>query len=578
MQKKPLSIRYGEYMGHVAVRHNKVSFNDITRHHAPVGDTAERTYALLKVKLLPRDVYRLLAPYVSARFVEQLKNVAPLGLYLAMFQLLALAVQINEPWIILGGFLSVVAGLACFMEGIKVGLMPLAETLGDRLPAKSSLPVVLIITFILGVGVTFAEPAIGALQMAGKSADPVRAALLSELLGQWRWPLVLVIGLGVGVAAVVGALRFIYGWSLKPIIYISLLPTALLTAYAMTDEQLEKAVGLAWDCGAITTGPITVPLVLAMGIGIASAAGKGDEPLSGFGVVTMASIFPVFGVLALAYYVHWQSPGMLPAYAIEPALAPNMVPWHETPPFADMVAGLRAVAPVAVFLYLVLRLVVRERIKRANIVIYGITLCLVGMALFNVGLTFGLTRLGEQSGSIAPAAFESIKGVAGSPLFSWWVGVPVALAFTAILGFGATMAEPALAATGMTVENLTNGAYKKTFLIYSVSAGVGAGMALGIAKTVFALKLGWLLLPAYAMAVALTYFSSEEFVNIAWDCAGVTTGPVTVPLALALGLGFGGAVGASEGFGILALASAGPVISVLATGLWIKWKIRMSHK
>ncbi|MFT4799844.1 MAG: uncharacterized membrane protein (DUF2068 family), partial [Candidatus Azotimanducaceae bacterium] len=133
--------------------------------------------------------------------------------------------------------------------------------------------------------------------------------------------------------------------------------------------------------------------------------------------------------------------------------------------------------------------------------------------------------------------------------------------------------EPALNALGMTVENLTNGSFKKSSLMYAVSLGVGTGIAVGVAKIVFDIPIVYLLVPGYSLAIILTVFSNEEFVNIAWDSAGVTTGPVTVPLVLAMGLGFGNALGAVEGFGILSMASIGPVVAVLSTGLYIKWKI-----
>ena len=112
--------------------------------------------------------------------------------------------------------------------------------------------------------------------------------------------------------------------------------------------------------------------------------------------------------------------------------------------------------------------------------------------------------------------------------------------------------------------------------MYAVSIGVAFGISIGILKIVLDLPLAWLILPGYATAIVLTVFSSEEFVNVAWDSAGVTTGPVTVPLVLAMGLGFGNAVDAIEGFGILSMASIGPIISVLATGLWVQRKARIS--
>ena len=110
-----------------------------------------------------------------------------------------------------------------------------------------------------------------------------------------------------------------------------------------------------------------------------------------------------------------------------------------------------------------------------------------------------------------------------------------------------------------------------------MSIGVGFGISTGVLKIVFDIPIVWLLVPGYVAAVVLTAMSTEEFVNVAWDSAGVTTGPVTVPLVLAMGLGFGDAVGAVEGFGILSMASIGPILAVLTTGIWIRWKIDRRH-
>jgi hypothetical protein len=203
----------------------------------------------------------------------------------------------------------------------------------------------------------------------------------------------------------------------------------------------------------------------------------------------------------------------------------------------------------------------------------GIGLTLIGMIVFNLGLSYGLSALGAQAGGLVPAAFAPLPGVSAAPLYSPLFGMILAFAFAWILGFGATLAEPALNAMGTTVETLTNGAMTKRALVTAVSLGVGSGIALGLAKMVFEIPTLWLLLPGYGLALVMTLASSETFVNVAWDSAGVTTGPVTVPLVLALGLGFGKAVGVADGFGILALASIGPIVSVLAVGLRVRWKL-----
>ncbi|MCW8924241.1 MAG: DUF1538 domain-containing protein [Gammaproteobacteria bacterium] len=570
-------IRFGKYLKEAAAHHDTVSYNDLIPEVQRDAEGRELPVEVTGIKLRAVDVYRLLQPYVTIRVMEQVKAVVPLALYLMLFQMIILRQGVNDSVIITAGLFAVIIGLMFFMEGLKIGLMPFGSSLGTTLPAKSSLPVVLTIAFILGIGVTFAEPAIGALKAAGQVVKVETAPYLYALLNDWSEQLVLVVGIGVGTAAVLGTIRLLYGWSLKPFIYATLTPTILLTVYIQQNEELSKMLGLAWDCGAVTTGPVTVPLVLALGIGIASAAGKGSSSLSGFGIVTLASLFPILGVELLAIYVFYATTpeAIIAAASVGSA---EVAAWYTQTPYAEVIGGIRAIVPLVIFLVIVMKLVLREKIHNAGIISYGIALAVIGMVIFSLGLTYGLAMLGNQAGGFIPAAFSEVSSVEGSPLYFFSLGILIALFFAWALGFGATLAEPALNALGITVEQLTNGAFKKSTLMYAVSFGVGCGIAIGVAKIVFDIQIAYLLVGFYAIAIVLTYFSSEEFVNIAWDSAGVTTGPVTVPLVLSMGLGFANAANAIEGFGILSMASIGPIIAVQATGLWINMKVTRKRK
>ena len=576
MSKK---VRFGAYLREVAIHQVRVSYNQLAPEIEQDSHGNDLPYRPSRLGLRALDVYRLIQPYVSVRLMDQVRAVVPLALYLFLFQVVILRQYLVDSWIITAGLFSVIIGLMFFMEGLKVGLMPFGETIGTILPTRSTLPVVLTIAFLLGIGVTFAEPAIGALQTAGSIVDVHNAPFLYAMLNDWSLELVLIVGMGVGIATVLGTLRFIYGWSLKPLIFITVFPTIALSFYLMRDPDLHKVLGLAWDCGAVTTGPVTVPLVLSLGIGIAAAAGKGRSSLSGFGIVTLASLLPVLGVelLAMALAESTTAQAIIEQAAPAPA-AVTAAAWYQQTPWTEMLLGLRAIVPLVIFLFLVLRFILQEKLRHRAVTAYGIGLCILGMIIFNIGLSYGLARLGDQSGGLVPAAFTELSHVTGSPLYPALLGIIIAALFAWFLGFGATLAEPALNALGLTVENLTNGAFRKSMLLYAVSFGVACGITLGVLKIIFEWPLAWLLIPGYAAALLLTLFSTEEYVNIAWDSAGVTTGPVTVPLVLAMGLGFGNAVGALEGFGILSLASICPILAVLATGLWVQWKIRRRHQ
>jgi len=517
---------------------------------------------------------RILAPFLYAKAAEQLKGVFPIVGYLVIFQLIVLRLPVINALLISIGMVGVILGLMLFMEGLRLGLMPFGETIGSTLPRRSSLPTIIGVAFLLGIGATLAEPAIGTLQAAGASINPMAAPLLAALLTRYAGLLVLSVGIGVGLAVILGVLRFLYGWSLKTLIVPLVLAVSGLSVWGHTIPDIRTVLGLAWDSGAVTTGPVTVPLVLALGLGVCRITGKSDTGMSGFGVVTLASLLPILSVLSLSFFLYFSGADLsvLPA---DPGSGGAWQAFFESVPVEATVLALRAILPLTLFLFLVQRIVLREKVEPADEIILGISLALIGMTLFNLGLSVGLIPLGDQVGGTVPAAFSTIlvgsPPVPYGPLFGGIGGISMVLAFAFFLGYGATLAEPALNALGITVEEITVGAFRKGLLMQAVALGVGVGIMTGMMKLVFNVPLMYLLIPPYLILLVLTLISSEEFTNIGWDSAGVTTGPITVPLVIAMGLGVGGNLpNVVEGFGILSLASVFPVLSVLSLGLWVK--------
>jgi len=356
---------------------------------------------------------------------------------------------------------------------------------------------------------------------------------------------------------------------------------------------LGEVLGLAWDCGAVTTGPVTVPVVIALGVGVANANGN-DGALSGFGVVTLASLFPVVTVLGLVIYLHATVSaeqlnllcrGDLPK--IKPEFPEDPI-WYMRTPILEIILATRALMPVTLFLFFLLRfsgqkspeVVVtpssrsrsadspqqntsQEHIVDVNV---GIFASWSGL-LFNIGLTYGLTALGEQEGSALPREYTAIGELPA--LHTYRLGLCMVLLFAFFLGIGATMAEPALAALGVEVEQLTEGRFSQRTISLGVPVGVASGIVLGILKIIFNIDLLRFLVPFYLLALVFTFISTEEYVAIGWDSAGVTTGPVTVPLVLSIGSSLGLA-SRTEGFGVLACCSIGPILSVLTCGLVLR--------
>ncbi len=675
-----------------------------------------------------RQALALLFPYIKDRVMSQIKSVWLIILYLVFFQTIILRIGISEASVIALGIGLVIIGLTIFMEGLFLGLMRLGSLVGSGLPKKSPVAVVLAFGLLLGFLATLAEPSIQVLQMAGKSVKPWEAPLLFILLNKYSNYLVYAVGAGVGVAVFLGMLRFYYSISLKPFIYSFVGALVVVTVWASLDSNLKSIIGLAWDCGAVTTGPVTVPLVLALGIGISRMVGSADSGATGFGVVTLASLLPIVAVLCLGIYLNGYVPqpmsetiffqknvrsqievlfkdkedltryvlmetspqaqlsyfggnnkemvqylrdmaasepkrkavfgeadDALERWAVlrgteeqQKAVFGNLEKMQEAAfEYADerkkginirelgernFAAALKAIGLLAIPILIVYFLLVRERMPYPDEIVLGIFFCILGLATFGIGIELGLDRLGTQIGSKLPASFKAIslpedrktisnfdsnmvyvavspdggkrqfffsqndgkiitipydpsdfdqltgqyrytpvKGPlfgSGSPL----PGILVVILFAFIMGYGATLAEPALNALGVTVEELTAGTFRKSLLMQAVAVGVGGGIALGVTKIVLDIPLAWILVPSYIILMVITKLSTEEFVNIGWDSAGVTTGPITVPLVLAMGLGIGNQVGVVEGFGILASASVCPILSVLLLGLHVNRK------
>lgn len=606
-----------------------------------------------------RDTLRILAPYVKRNFRKQVEGIWFIVTYLIVFQWLILKLPLVFSLMIACGIFIVAVGLTFFMEGLRLGLMPLGETIGSVLPRNSQMTVILIVAFLLGTGATFAEPAIAVLKAAGSGVKMIQAPLLHSLLNEYSGQLVGSVGVGVGIAVMLGVLRFFYAWPLKFLAIPTILSLMVLSFYFNQVPELRDVLGLAWDCGAVTTGPVTVPLVLALGIGVCRvvSSGSGNAGHSGFGIVTLASLFPILAVLLLAlfhfsqgnYYggknytgsteqsipIPEEMPTLKEIIALEDAITdaefqryltngelpegfhidykggdaklidgrivvdePRLVikkiyarefaflseqTWDTAQSIRQalveaLIGAARAIIPLCLFLYFVLRFVLKQRLEHGVDVTVGIGFALAGMTLFSLGIAFGLTPLGGQLGSNIPLTFAEIIPWGLShhegPLFgAGHTGKLVAVGFAFFLGYGATLAEPALNALGDTVERITVGAFPKRLLMQSVAIGVGIGIGAGIVKMAYNLPLFWMLAPPYLLVVFLTWKAPHSFVNFAWDSAGVTTGPITVPLVLAMGLGVGANVpGVSDGFGILALASVGPILTVLSVGLYTQKK------
>jgi hypothetical protein len=539
----------------------------------PVPERPTDVQVTYDVKITPRLVMAIVGPYVAERFMEQLKALAPVTLFLFAFQYLVLRSGIANAISVTLGLLAVVMGLMFFIEGLRLGVMPLGENIGATMPAKAKLMVILTVAFLLGTIATFAEPAVATLTILGGSIPYAKAPLLFDFLNQRTTMVLLLAAAGVGIGAMQGINRFVRGKSLKVTILPGLLICIVLTLIAAFDKNARDIIGVAWDAGGITTGTVTAPLVLALGVGMARVLGKGDTGMSGFGIITLCSIWPIALVLAAALIFSWGGLYMTPEQyaALAPtggaaAAAAEVQGGNLLSLFGESFLGAAtSLVPLIALLFLIQRIVLKEPVRDLDHVIMGIVFALIGLMLFKVGLVTGLDPLGSEVGRRATDAFT--PGTAA--FYGTVVGKIIVLAFAFAVGYGASLAEPALMSLGITVEEVTAGAFKKFLVMHSVAFGVGMGLILGIARIMFDWSSLAIVLPSYALVLTLSMISDEKYVNIGWDSGGVTTGDITSPILIALGLGVAAAVGGADGFSLIAMGSVWPIISVLALGLYV---------
>lgn len=533
------------------------------------------------IKRTPKLIYSIVGPYVFEKVMEQVKAILPISLSLLVFQFLIFRIlKLQHPIGIAAGMCCVVIGLMFFIEGLRVGVMPLGENIGATMPAKAYLWVIFVAAFILGTMANMAEPAIGALRILGEKISPQKTPLLFDYLNVRTEMMLWVASIGVGLGACNGILRFIKGWTLKFTIFPVLALAFILTIVAAFDKNASSLVGVAWDAGGITTGTVTAPLLLALGIGMAVALRKNKDDMAGFGIITLCSIWPIVLFLSMGLIHSWTGNFMTSeqceAFLILKA-SNNSMAASSFNVFSlighNFVSAATAILPLMVLLLVIQRVILREQARNIERVTLGIVFALLGLLFFKIGEQWGLNPLGDQVGrnsviSFTKQGFESlVQGLPPGGRYGQFWGRIIVMLFGFIAGYGATLAEPALSALGITVEDVTAGAFKKFLVMQTVGIGVGIGLLIGVAKILFGWPTMWIVAPSYALAMLLTLFSDEKYVNIGWDSGGVTTGDITSPVLIALGLGAATATGALDGFSLIAMGSIWPCIAVLVMGL-----------
>jgi hypothetical protein len=480
------------------------------------------------------------------------RNLLPIIVVVGVFQFLVIR-EVPEAWLPMTiGLGVVVVGIAMFLQGLELGIFPIGKNLSNELTRKGSLPLLMIFGFFLGFAAVIAEPAL------------IAVAHQAEIISEGRingFTLRLLVAGSVGLVVALGVVRTLLGHGLQWYMIIGYIVVVIVTFFAP-----EEIVGLAYDSGGVTTNIVTVPLIAALGIGLAVSVRGRNPLLHGFGLVGLAVMVPMISVQLYGIVVYTFGEAREVATGIAAAVDPEVTELVSEGSASlllgmlrDLALMIRDVLPIIMVILVFQYLVIRKHIVHVHMVMAGFVMVIVGLYAFVVGLKMGLFPIGKSMAEQLIALDN-------------WTFVYV-FAFT--IGFATTLAEPALIAIGQKAEEAAQGKLDGDVIRMLVAAGVAVGITIGVHRIITGDSIHFYVMGGYAVVILLTFLSPRYIVALAYDLGGVTTSEVTVPLITALGIGLATNIPGRnvmiDGFGLIAFASIFPIISVMVYAILVEF-------
>ena len=468
--------------------------------------------------------------------LHALKNLLPIVIVVAFFQI-AILQQVPDNLIsMVAGLFVVAIGVALFLQGLELSIFPVGKSLSNQFARRGSLVILLAFGFAMGFSAVIAEPALIAV---AEQAQTISEGRIDSLT------LRVLVALSVGFVVALGIFRTIFGYPLHWFMITGYVIVVIVTWFAP-----KEIVGLAYDSGGVTTNVVTVPLIAALGIGLAASI-RGRNPLiDGFGLVALAEMVPMITVQVYGMLVYSGS-----AEAEGVPLSPDV---GETKPsgvvgaLLDLVTMIRDVLPIIITVLFFQYLVLRRKLPNPRKVIFGFTLVILGLYAFVIGLKMGLFPIGTSMAEQLTARDNYLY----------------VYLFALMIGFATTMAEPALIAIGRQAEEAAGGTLNGNVIRILVAVGVAVGITIGVHRIITGDSIHYYIMGGYILVVGLTLIAPRYIIALAYDLGGVTTSEVTVPLVTALGIGLASSIdGRSiliDGFGLIAFASIFPIVTVMA--------------
>ena len=469
---------------------------------------------------------------------ESLVSVFPVA---AIVFLLNLTPIVDFSAVEIGVFLAsaviLILGIGLFNLGADLAMTPMGEHIGSGLTKSKSMTLLLTVCLAMGVLITVAEPDLTVL------ADQVSDVLNPSVL-------IFTVGAGVGLFLVLAVLKILTKKSLSAMLMFFYMLLFALTSLVVINENT-GFLALAFDSGGVTTGPITVPFIMALGVGIATTIGGKNSSENSFGLVAMCSIGPILAVMALGIFARGEINYEAPSYSIS---LDNMGELLLHTIVDKSIDVLIALGLIVVFFFILQLLYLKLPIKKLLQIGVGILYTFVGLVIFLSAVEIGFMPIGYKMGTELASKHPALLAVFGF-----------------VIGMVVVLAEPAVHVLNKQVEEITDGAVSKKSMMLALSIGVGISIGLSMLRIVFDFSILYYLIPGYFLSLGLSFFVPGLYTAIAFDSGGVASGPLTSTFILPLAIGAcfilqGESKIMSDAFGIVSMVAMTPLITIQLLG------------
>ena len=468
---------------------------------------------------------------------EALISVFPVAAIVYVLNLIGLVNLSTEELVIFGVCaVFLIIGIGMFSLGADLSMTPMGEQVGTGLTKSKSIKLLLSVAFLMGVLITVAEPDLSVL---GEQVKDV----ISKQLIIWS------VGIGVGIFLLVSALKILFKIQLSSMLFYFYMILFALASLVILNGN-ESFLPLAFDSGGVTTGPVTVPFIMALGVGIAMTIGGKNASENSFGLIAMCSVGPILAVMLLGIGISGDIDYKTPSYSMDSAYGMKLVSTVLHTAGEVLLALGLIVAFFAVLQIFVLKLPKKRLAKIA----VGLVYTFIGLVIFLTAVSVGFMPIGYKIGTHLAAQDPKLI-----------------VLFGLLLGALTVLAEPAVHVLNKQVEDITDGTVSKKSVMIALSVGVGISIALSMVRIIFDFSILYYVIPGYFISLGLSFFVPRIYTAIAFDSGGVASGPLTSSFILPLSIGVCTALQGSDSvlslaYGIVAMVAMTPLITIQILG------------